>query len=354
MVVYRRLGNSYTDPMPPVAMLNQMCDRLVSSLGSAGVQCVRQDGRQVHQWLLRHFNPAPDWVDRETLYREGAYWPAAEEAPGTLPVLKDFAETLWFTPPRSDVENGVWWFDNLAHGVVNIEKLRKAPGPGHLTGEQKRGDKNINALMDLFPEGTMLSMTIVTQPQDTLEQEFTRLGKNSVGENTDSQRTRRDVETARGLLGHRHKLYRASLSLLLRAGSVEELNKKRVDLTATLLNAGLEPVKPEYDVAPLNGYLRALPMCFDPQTDKKHWYTRLTWVQHLAGLLPVTGRTSGTGHPGWSFFNRGGGVLTFDPQNKQDRTQNAHLLLFGPTGAGKSATLCAQLSQLMAVRRPRL
>ncbi|HCR3771571.1 TPA: TraC family protein, partial [Proteus mirabilis] len=157
MVVYRRLGNSYTDPMPPVAMLNQMCDRLVSSLGSAGVQCVRQDGRQVHQWLLRHFNPAPDWVDRETLYREGAYWPAAEEAPGTLPVLKDFAETLWFTPPRSDVENGVWWFDNLAHGVVNIEKLRKAPGPGHLTGEQKRGDKNINALMDLFPEGTMLS-----------------------------------------------------------------------------------------------------------------------------------------------------------------------------------------------------
>ncbi len=32
------------------------------------------------------------------------------------------------------------------------------------------------------------------------------------GENTDSQRTRRDVETARGLLGHRHKLYRASLS----------------------------------------------------------------------------------------------------------------------------------------------
>ncbi|SUC38498.1 Type IV secretory pathway, VirB4 components [Proteus mirabilis] len=328
MVVYRRLGNSYTDPMPPVAMLNQMCDRLVSSLGSAGVQCVRQDGRQVHQWLLRHFNPAPDWVDRETLYREGAYWPAAEEAPGTLPVLKDFAETLWFTPPRSDVENGVWWFDNLAHGVVNIEKLRKAPGPGHLTGEQKRGDKNINALMDLFPEGTMLSMTIVTQPQDTLEQEFTRLGKNSVGENTDSQRTRRDVETARGLLGHRHKLYRASLSLLLRAGSVEELNKKRVDLTATLLNAGLEPVKPEYDVAPLNGYLRALPMCFDPQTDKKHWYTRLTWVQHLAGLLPVTGRTSGTGHPGWSFFNRGGGVLTFDPQNKQDRTPECRICCY--------------------------
>lgn len=354
MVVYRRLGNNHRDPMPPVAMLNQMCDRLVSSLGGAGVQCIRQNGTQVHSWLLRHFNPSPDWVDKETLYREGAYWSAANESPGTLPVLNDFAETLWFIPPRSDVENGVWWFDNQAHGVVNIEKLRKAPSPGHLTGEQKRGDKNINALMDLFPEGTMVCITIVTQPQDTLEQEFTRLGKNAVGENTESQRTRRDVDTAKSYLGERHKLYRASLSFLLRAETLDTLNKKRVDLTAILLNAGLEPVKPEYDVAPLNGYLRALPMCFDPQTDKKHWYTRLTWVQHLAGLLPVTGRTTGTGHPGWSFFNRGGEVLTFDPQNKHDRTQNAHLLLFGPTGAGKSATLCAQLSQLMAVRRPRL
>lgn len=70
--------------------------------------------------------------------------------------------------------------------------------------------------------------------------------------------------------------------------------------------------------------------------------------------MPVTGRETGTGHPGFSFFNRGGDTLTFDPLNKLDRTQNAHLLLFGPTGAGKSATLCAALSQLMAVHRPRL
>jgi conjugative transfer ATPase len=95
-------------------------------------------------------------------------------------------------------------------------------------------------------------------------------------------------------------------------------------------------------------------MCFNPETDKKHWYTRLTWVQHLAGLLPVTGRETGTGNPGMSFFNRGGDTLTVDPLNKHDRSQNAHMLYFGPTGAGKSATLCATLSQLMAIHRPRL
>jgi type IV secretory pathway VirB4 component len=33
---------------------------------------------------------------------------------------------------------------------------------------------------------------------------------------------------------------------------------------------------------------------------------------------------------------------------------NGHLLLFGPTGAGKSATLVTLLMQVMAVYRPRL
>ncbi|MBH3322697.1 conjugative transfer ATPase, partial [Serratia ureilytica] len=225
---------------------------------------------------------------------------------------------------------------------------------GTITGEMKRGEKKINALMDLFPEGTMVCMTIVVQPQDTLENDFNRLAKNAVGENTESGRVRQDVAQVKEYLGNRHKLYRAGITFLLRAGDLTTLNHKRVELTNVLLGAGLQPVRPEFDVAPLNTYLRALPMCFNPETDKKHWYTRLTWVQHLAGLLPVTGRETGTGHPGMSFFNRGGDTLTFDPLNKHDRSQNAHMLYFGPTGAGKSATLCATLSQLMAIHRPRL
>lgn len=271
-----------------------------------------------------------------------------------MPVQNDFAETLLFTPPVSDPDQGVWWFDNQAHCTIPVEKLRRPPEPGTLTGEQKRGEKKINALMDMFPEGTMVCMTIVVQPQDTLENDFNKLSKNAVGENTESGRVRQDVAQVKEYLGNRHKLYRAGITFLLRAGDLTTLNHKRVDLTNVLLGAGLQPVRPEFDVAPLNTYLRALPMCFNPESDKKHWYTRLTWVQHLAGLLPVTGRETGTGNPGLSFFNRGGDILTVDPLNKHDRSQNAHMLYFGPTGAGKSATLCATLTQTMAVHRPRL
>ncbi|HCM9621422.1 TPA: conjugative transfer ATPase [Enterobacter cloacae subsp. cloacae] len=353
MVIYRWLGKS-RDPMPPVAMLNQVCDRVVNALGGSGIRCTRQNGLQVHGWLLRLFNPSPDWVDKTTLYRQAAYADPRETPEGTVPVSNDFAETLWFTPPVSDPENGVWWIDNKPHCAVAVEKLRTPPEPGTLTGEKSRGEKKINALMDMFPEGTMVCMTVVVQPQDRLEEQFNRLSKNAVGENTESGRVRQDVKTVKEYLGNRHKLYRAGITFLLRGDDMTSLKRKRLELSTVLLGAGLQPVRPEFEEGPLNSWLRALPMCFDPDSDKKHWYTRLTWVQHLAGLLPVTGRETGTGHPGFSFFNRGGDTLTFDPLNKLDRTQNAHLLLFGPTGAGKSATLCAALSQLMAVHRPRL
>ncbi|MEL5575194.1 conjugative transfer ATPase [Serratia marcescens] len=354
MVVYRWIGKGNTDPMPPVAMLNQTCERVTGALNGAGVVCVRQNGGQVHDWLLRHFNPSPEWVDKGTLYRDAAYFDSRDTPEGAMPVQNDFAETLLFTPPVSDPDQGVWWFDNQAHCAIPVEKLRRPPEPGTITGEMKRGEKKINALMDMFPEGTMVCMTIVVQPQDTLENDFNKLSKNAVGENTESGRVRQDVAQVKEYLGNRHKLYRAGITFLLRAGDLTTLNHKRVELTNVLLGAGLQPVRPEFDVAPLNTYLRALPMCFNPEADKKHWYTRLTWVQHLAGLLPVTGRETGTGNPGLSFFNRGGDILTVDPLNKHDRSQNAHMLYFGPTGAGKSATLCATLTQTMAVHRPRL
>lgn len=190
MVVYRWIGKGNTDPMPPIAMLNQTCERVTGALNGAGVVCVRQNGGQVHDWLLRHFNPSPEWVDKETLYRDAAYFDSRDTPEGAMPVQNDFAETLLFTPPVSDPDQGVWWFDNQAHCAIPVEKLRRPPEPGTLTGEQKRGEKKINALMDMFPEGTMVCMTIVVQPQDTLETDFNKLSKNAVGENTESGRVR--------------------------------------------------------------------------------------------------------------------------------------------------------------------
>ena len=350
LVIYRYVNPSIVETYSPQEQLTQVCERLSSALAGAGISAIRQNGEQIHGWLLRWFNPSPDWTDKETLYRTARH---EDNREGELPILNDFSETLMFTPPRSDIEHGVWWFDERPHKAINIERIRRPPTVGHLTGEIRKGD-HINALMDTLPEGTVISLTLVVEPQDRLEARFNHLAKNAVGENTESERVRADAQTAKSYLGERHKLFRASMTFYLSAADINQLNSRQRDVTAVLLNAGLQPVKSEYDVGPLNAYLRALPMCFNPELDKRHWYTRLTFVQHIANMLPVFGRDTGTGNPGFTFFNRGGAPLTFDPLNSADRSKNAHLALFGPTGSGKSATLTSLFAQLMAIHRPRL
>ena len=59
--------------------------------------------------------------------------------PRELPLVNDFSEMLLFSPPRADAENGVWWFDGLPHCAVTIDRIRRAPAVGHLTGETRRG-----------------------------------------------------------------------------------------------------------------------------------------------------------------------------------------------------------------------
>ncbi|MBI0676640.1 conjugative transfer ATPase [Citrobacter koseri] len=350
MVVYRWVEQPYRDMLSPVEALNQVCDRLSSSLSVAGIKCRRQNGEQIHDWLLRWFNPDPKWVDRETLYRYARH---RDDVPGELPLLNDFGESIWFTTPWSDAENGVWWFDHVAHKAVAVQKIRRPPTVGQLTGEVRRGE-NINAMMDLLPAGTVVSMTLVIQAQDRLEEDFARLSRNSMGENVDSLRAREDAAIARTYLGNKHKLYRAAITFFLKAPDLETLDKHYLRMSTHLLASGLEPMLPEHDVAPLSTYMRALPMNFNPDTDRRNWYTRLMFAQHFACLAPVYGRDTGTGNPGFSLFNRGGEPLSFDPLLKADRDQNAHLLMFGPTGSGKSATVTSLMAQVMAVHRPRV
>lgn len=132
------------------------------------------------------------------------------------------------------------------------------------------------------------------------------------------------------------------------------LEARTTNLCNVLLAAGMQPVQPQDEVAPLNSYLRWLPCNFDPSERRAmDWYTQLMFAQHIANLAPVWGapRVRGTR---FTLFNRGGAPLTFDPLNKLDRQMNAHLFLFGPTGAGKSATATYMIMQALALYRPRM
>ncbi len=87
-----------------------------------------------------------------------------------------------------------------------------------------------------------------------------------------------------------------------------------------MLNAGLQPVREDDEVAPLNSYLRWLPRCYDPGKESAQ-------VVHPTLCSLSTRRTcrrcgaalKGTGHPGITMLNRGGRPITSPPLNRLDR-----------------------------------
>lgn len=359
LVIYRRaVGSSVRKGISPEQALNTVCDRLIGGLSNAGVKAKRLGAADIHHWLLRWFNPNPpllgaSQINKERFYQLVRYPDEPIEGELELASGTDFAQRLFFNKPRSDLTKGLWYFDDLPHRVLVLDRLRSIPSIGHITGETKKGDA-INALFDQMPEDTTLCITMVITPQDTLEAHLNYLAKKSVGETLASEQTRDDVQEARKLIGSAHKLYRGAVAFYLRGTDEKELQARELALCNVMLSAGLQPVREEDEVAPLNSYLRWLPCVYDPAKDKHQWYTQLMFAQHIANILPLWGRNQGTGHPGITFFNRGGGTVTFDPLNRLDRQMNAHLFLFGPTGSGKSATLNNILSQVTAIYRPRM
>lgn len=363
LVVYRRIQGADSDVrgQAPGPYLKIICDRLTGGLANAGIQSHRKEAHAIRHWLIHWFNPRPDHLgpcdtDIRRFFNMVCQ-PVPELEEDELPLASgtDFSQNLFYREPLSDTDKGLWYFDGMPHRVIILDRLRDAPKTGHLTGETRKGGDALNALFDKMPEDTILCMTLVVTPQDTLESHLEKLSRKAVGDTQASIMTREDVATARQLLGRKHKLYRGSVAFYLRGRDHAQLQERSLQLSTALLGAGMEPVEPRDEVAPLNTYLRWLPGNFDPnQRRALDWYTQLMFAQHIANLAPVWGRATGTGHPGMGFFNRGGAPLTFDPLNKLDRQMNAHLFVFGPTGAGKSATLCSLISQLIAMYRPRL
>ena len=332
------------------AALLEAGGKLTRALEGLGVKQRRLDAAGFHAWLTRWFNA---WTDL-TPDDPAAF---ARDLIGDeeLPCGDGFAETLFYCHPRSDAANGAWIFDRTAMRVLTVEGLRRPPAIGHVTGETRHGDA-VNAVLDQLPEGTVYVTTLVPVPQDTVDAHVDRIAASATGESADAIRARADCRAAKEIMGERHKLYRLGVAFYLRAPSIEDLNRRTAQARTVLLRHGFRAVAPKDDVRALDNFLLHLPMAYEPDADKAAGWrqTRLAWVQHAANVWPLFGRSTGTGHPGLSFFNRGGEPLVFDPLNKLDRLKNAHGLLVGPTGAGKSATLGGMLAQLMAAHRPRL
>ncbi|MFT6957709.1 MAG: conjugative transfer ATPase [Halieaceae bacterium] len=331
--------------------LNEVLEKFTHALKPSGASLRRVKGSEFHDWLLDFFNPTTGLFggDRK------AFLAAARTQDDGLPYGDQFTESLFYDYPRSDVENGCWWFGDSALRCVSIDGIRRRPFVGHVTGETKRGDAT-HALMDMLPEGSVFVSTVVVIPQDTLEGHIDDIDASAIGDNSESIQVRKDCASARDILGKRHKMYRAQHAVYLRGESIRVLDERTNAVRSRLLNYGFRAIAPRDDFTALDAVIRNLPMVYDADRDAREGWrgAQLTVVQHIANLSCLFGRSRGTGNPGVAMFNRGGEPLYFDPLNSADRKKNAHMLVLGPSGAGKSATLVSMLAHVMAVHRPRL
>ncbi|WP_186807024.1 conjugative transfer ATPase [Pseudoalteromonas distincta] len=352
MVFYRKLGNNGLSAKgrTPIEELNDVRQKVESSLTQSGMKCFRVDGLNFYEWLFRWFNPRPKITDGDTdslLERLG--YVENED----LPYGHDFSENLLHKPPVSDAEKGSWYFDDLPHKIVTVQNLRKMPKIGALSAPKESG-KFVCSMFDKMPEGTVMSMKVTITPSDVIEKRIDHIEEKAVGESAKITRVIKEAKKAKERIANDNPMFPVELCFYIRGEDDDSLRKNQTDVISLLQMEGLNAIDDEDDPIILDSYIRNLPMNYDPSKETKRRRSRLFFTEHIANLAPILGRGKGSGNPGLLFFNRGGEPMCFDPLNPMDRSKNAHLCLFGPTGAGKSAQITNMLLFIQAIYNARI
>lgn len=354
--IYRRFANLSDDYASPTAQINAVAVTFTATMNEVGVQVRRCNGRDLYEWLLPFFNRKVPWAKTDGDLLRSAPYPGDhpwEGKDGQAPIFGlDFSELLNLSEPLSDMDAGLFEFDGVPVKALALQSLRTNPQIGHFSAELSSG-KEAFARFDRLPAGSMLSISVAIQAQYKVTRHIERIRDASRAKTAAAQETHRECLEVLERMMQGDKLFPMNLTLYVTGTSREELEANISQVRALLTPTGLHFIQSKFELAPLDVFMRALPFNFDLAFDTKHLRrTQLTFASQIASLLPVYGRSRGTPHPNFWFWNRGGEPLWCDPF--RDRKKNAHMLVLGPTGAGKSATLNYLSLMTMAVHKPRL
>lgn len=350
LCVYRRYWNSKPVENPEFE-LEQVCAKLRTNLDSLNVKCKPVDGESFYYWMLAWLNPKPEICDGDPVkLKQIAPYPSDDE----VPVGRDFADMVLLTPPKVDQKKRIWELDGLPHTVVEVLSLRAIPKKGHLSGEMNRSGKQFS-IADKLPPGSVIAMTTTIEPQDTIANYVSMIREKAVGSGGASLIAKQEAELVIERMSTGDKLYSAEIAIYLRGNTYRELRGHVNTARSLLSGSGVSTIDPWQDAISTSNFKRNLPGVYIPEVDKNSAKrSRFMFVADQAAMAPMYGRSRGTNNPGLLFFNRSAEPLCFDPLNPDDRQKNAHMLVIGPTGAGKSATLNWIAKSMMAIHRPRI
>ena len=142
LVVYRRISRVGKQRLTPEKALDQVCRKIEMNLQAAQVHCRRLTGLEIRQWLARMLNPSPASTGGDV---KAFCEQMPDIRPETRPVDWSLADDVTSRKVRSDLGKGIWWFDDIAHSVLTVERLRSAPEIGQLSAERILGGESAGA-----------------------------------------------------------------------------------------------------------------------------------------------------------------------------------------------------------------
>jgi conjugative transfer ATPase len=294
-----------------------------SQLRACGLNIKRMDGEDFYGWMSKWFNPGNKFHN---------LFPEEKQKPVTY----DLAEQLFFAAPESFEEG--WLFDGMPHKVITIQNMTMNPAMGHLTAERTRNtDDKVFNFIDHLPEGSVFGLTIIMQNQGEVDLHLKAIHGSAVGNHAQALKVKNEIAEAEKSIADGNSLFPVVMNLYLSGHTLDELHSREAQAEVLLNSNGFKVITDD-ELFPIDAYIRYLPMCYDYHFDKRNSYrSRYMQLSEIAKLLPFYGRSRGTKNPGMVMFNRGGEPWFYDLM--ADKTKNAHFLLLGETGTGKSNLL---------------
>lgn len=158
------------------------------------------------------------------------------------------------------------------------------------------------------------------------------------------------------MMRKQRKVYYVQMGSYLRGKSLMDVLDATELAISKIKTAGcMSVINPRDDLISQDTFVRALPVVYDFAHDRNAALrARKVYTAHLASLLPFYGNKSGSTNPCYIMYTRTGEPFYMNPFHTEDREKVSHELFFGPSGSGKSASICYMAMQSMAVNNPRM
>lgn len=346
----------------PVEQLRHDMSAFMTVLRAADVRLSPLQPHELIAWLAPYFGSERPNRQQVQGWQKTASFDVGQKIFAEQPVYHDSED------PR---EQGIWRFGDAWLRYLTIGGIDSPPRDGEMTLGQtalrggnaaatdSENNENIGAsLFEHLPSGAMVSYTIVPQSDYHMKAEISRI--QMLSEDGASREARYASEQAHEvqeeMLRNKQRVFYAQLGVYLKSPSLRALLDDTEQTVAKIKASGcIEVIEQRYDLISQDSFIRALPAVYDFAHDRKaSLRARKCYTSHLASLLPFYGNKAGSKHPCYIMYSRTGEPFYMNPFHTDDREKVSHELFFGPSGSGKSASICYMAMQSMAVNNPRM